>query len=225
MHEKTKNLKELPYPYNLIEYIKDNVVTTGEPFDFTATSIRICMAKILSEKQMRVIELRFRDGLTLKEIGEIFDGVSRERIRQIEEQALAKLLNADRLKEYSAVPYRCYSAERIARIEAEKRLDWVLTHNTLLTTEKETPAVVSHSLDVFAGSDVIDLPIEEMELSVRSFNTLKRNDINTLYDIVSRIKTKEDLMNFRNLGVKSYNEIIQKVHSYNLTFDWEVDVA
>lgn len=225
MHEKTKNLKELPYPYNLIEYIKDNVVVTGEPFDFTATSIRICMAEILSEKQMRVIELRFCDGLTLKEIGEKFDGVSRERIRQIEEKALKKILDVDKLREYSAVPYRCYTAERHARVEAEKRLDWVLTHNVPYVTSANAPDVVSHSLDVFKERDVIDLPIEEMDFSVRSFNTLKRNGINTLYDIVSKIKTQEDLMNFRNLGVKSCNEIIQKVHSYNLTFDWEVNVA
>ena len=59
------------------------------------------------------------------------------------------------------------------------------------------------------------MTIEELELSVRSFNCLKRAGINTVNDLIS--KSAEDMMKVRNLGKKSFDEVKEKLQS--LGFD------
>ncbi len=61
---------------------------------------------------------------------------------------------------------------------------------------------------------VLEMTIEELDLSVRSFNCLKRAGIDTVGDLTSR--TEEDMIKVRNLGKKSLEEVIQKLHSLGL---------
>ena len=56
---------------------------------------------------------------------------------------------------------------------------------------------------------VLELTIEELDLSVRSFNCLKRAGINTVEDLIS--KTQDEMMKVRNLGRKSLEEVINKL--------------
>ncbi len=57
----------------------------------------------------------------------------------------------------------------------------------------------------------LEMTIEELDLSVRSFNCLKRAGINTVEDLISR--TEDEMMKVRNLGRKSLEEVIQKLES------------
>ena len=61
--------------------------------------------------------------------------------------------------------------------------------------------------------------IEELDLSVRSFNRLKRAGINTVQDLIN--KSEEDMMKVRNLGRKSLEEVVSKLNSlgFKLTDD------
>ena len=68
---------------------------------------------------------------------------------------------------------------------------------------------------------VLEMTIEELDLSVRSFNCLKRAGIDTVEDLTS--KTEEDMIKVRNLGKKSLEEVIQKLHSLGLTLRKEED--
>jgi len=61
---------------------------------------------------------------------------------------------------------------------------------------------------------VLEMTIEELEMSVRSFNCLKRAGIDTVEDLTNR--TEEDMIKVRNLGKKSLEEVIQKLHSLGL---------
>ncbi len=61
---------------------------------------------------------------------------------------------------------------------------------------------------------VLEMVIEELDMSVRSFNCLKRAGINTVEDLTMR--TEEDMIKVRNLGKKSLEEVIQKLHSLGL---------
>ena len=61
---------------------------------------------------------------------------------------------------------------------------------------------------------VLEMSIEELDLSVRSFNCLKRAGINTVADLVNT--TEEDMMKVRNLGRKSLEEVIKKMADLNL---------
>ena len=66
---------------------------------------------------------------------------------------------------------------------------------------------------------VLEMTIEELDLSVRSFNCLKRAQINTVEDLTNR--TEEDMMKVRNLGRKSLDEVVAKLNS--LGFDLRRD--
>ncbi len=68
---------------------------------------------------------------------------------------------------------------------------------------------------------VLEMTIEELDLSVRSFNCLKRAGIDTVEDLISR--TEDDMIKVRNLGKKSLEEVIQKLHSLGLDLKKEED--
>ena len=84
-------------------------------------------------------------------------------------------------------------------------------HFALFTDLSDTldgrPIVVEKSAD--PQSTVLDMTIEELDLSVRSFNCLKRANINTVEDLIS--KTEDEMMKVRNLGRKSLEEVINKL--------------
>ncbi|MBQ5317258.1 MAG: DNA-directed RNA polymerase subunit alpha [Oscillospiraceae bacterium] len=68
---------------------------------------------------------------------------------------------------------------------------------------------------------VLEMTIEELDLSVRSFNCLKRAGINTVEDLIS--KSEEEMMKVRNLGKKSFDEVKEKLQSlgFNLSSEEE----
>lgn len=83
------------------------------------------------------------------------------------------------------------------------------TKNTQVMIEKEESQKVK----------VLETSIEELELSVRSFNCLKRAGIATVEDLIS--KSQADMMKVRNLGKKSLDEVTAKLHSLGLDFAQE----
>ena len=85
------------------------------------------------------------------------------------------------------------------------------TKNTQVMIEKEE----------FKKEKVLEMAIEELELSVRSFNCLKRANISTVEDLTN--KTEADMMKVRNLGKKSLDEVTNKLHSLGLDFAKEED--
>ena len=85
------------------------------------------------------------------------------------------------------------------------------TKNTQVMIEKEESK----------KEKVLETSIEELELSVRSFNCLKRAGIATVEDLTN--KSESDMMKVRNLGKKSLDEVIAKLHSLGLDFAEEDD--
>jgi DNA-directed RNA polymerase subunit alpha len=83
------------------------------------------------------------------------------------------------------------------------------TRNTQVMIEKEESK----------KEKVLETSIEELELSVRSFNCLKRAGIATVEDLTN--KSESDMMKVRNLGKKSLDEVTAKLHSLGLNFSEE----
>ena len=83
------------------------------------------------------------------------------------------------------------------------------TKNTQVMVEKEESK----------KEKVLEMSIEELELSVRSFNCLKRAGIATVEDLIN--KSESDMMKVRNLGKKSFDEVTAKLHSLGLDFAQE----
>ncbi len=68
---------------------------------------------------------------------------------------------------------------------------------------------------------LLELPIEEMDLSVRSYNCLKRAGINNVEDLTK--KSRGDMLKVKNLGIKSIDEVIAKLESYGLSLRKDED--
>ncbi len=76
--------------------------------------------------------------------------------------------------------------------------------NTEILVEKGEPA----------RDKILEMTIEELDLSVRSYNCLKRAGINTVEDLIN--KTEDEMMKVRNLGRKSLEEVVQKLEALGL---------
>ena len=76
---------------------------------------------------------------------------------------------------------------------------------------RETETMIVKNDD--SKGKLLEMTIEELDLSVRSFNCLKRAGINTVEDLINR--SEEDMMRVRNLGRKSLEEVVAKLDSLN----------
>ena len=94
-------------------------------------------------------------------------------------------------------------------------------HFVLFTDLSETigssPTIVEK--DTKGQDKVLEMTIEELDLSVRSFNCLKRANINTVQDLIA--KTEDEMMKVRNLGRKSLEEVINKLALMGLSLKSE----
>ena len=83
--------------------------------------------------------------------------------------------------------------------------------NSPMPLKEKTSENGSQEID---GSN-LDMSIEDLDLSVRSFNCLKRANVNTVRDLVN--KTEDEMIKVRNLGRKSLEEVILKLNSLGLS--------
>ncbi len=81
-------------------------------------------------------------------------------------------------------------------------------------TEKISDVEIMVEKEEEERDKILDMSIEELDLSVRSYNCLKRAGINTVGELIQ--KTEEDMMKVRNLGKKSLEEVDEKLHSLGL---------
>ena len=112
-------------------------------------------------------------------------------------------------------------------LNAKEAVSWaakILTEHLKLFTDLSIEASNSEIMIEKSGDGkdkILEMSIEELDLSVRSFNCLKRANINTVEDLTE--KTEEDMMKVRNLGRKSLEEVVAKLQSlgFNLASDDE----
>ena len=90
-------------------------------------------------------------------------------------------------------------------------------HFTLFTDLSETMGNKSTVVEKAENqtSKIMEMTIDDMDLSVRSYNCLKRANINTVEDLIS--KTEDEMMKVRNLGRKSLEEVINKLSMMGLS--------
>ena len=86
-------------------------------------------------------------------------------------------------------------------------------------SDKSSSAELMVEKDDKGKEKILEMTIEDLDLSVRSFNCLKRAGINTVEDLIN--KSEEDMMKVRNLGRKSLEEVIQKLNSLGFSLQKE----
>ncbi|MDD3231811.1 MAG: DNA-directed RNA polymerase subunit alpha [Clostridia bacterium] len=111
------------------------------------------------------------------------------------------------------------TAKDIVSLAGKIVIEHISMFGELSSNFDEVNVLVSKEDDV--QSKILEMPIEEMDFSVRSYNCLKRANINTIEDLVS--KTRTDMLKVRNLGLKSIEEVVQKLDTYGLGLRQEED--
>ena len=105
------------------------------------------------------------------------------------------------------------SARDAVSLGAKILCDHFALFTDLSDTLGDKSTVVEKAQD--SKDKMLELTIEELDLSVRSFNCLKRANINTVEDLIS--KTEDEMMKVRNLGRKSLEEVINKLAMMGLS--------
>ena len=105
------------------------------------------------------------------------------------------------------------SARDAVSLGAKILCDHFVLFTDLSDTLGDKSTVVEKATD--SKDKMLELTIEELDLSVRSFNCLKRANINTVEDLIS--KTEDEMMKVRNLGRKSLEEVINKLAMMGLS--------
>jgi DNA-directed RNA polymerase subunit alpha len=96
-------------------------------------------------------------------------------------------------------------------------------HMTIFVNFEETPESVEEPVERAAGqmNEVLNRSVEELELSVRSYNCLKNANIQTIGDLVQ--KTEAEMLRTKNFGRKSLNEIKEILGGLSLSFGMKID--
>ncbi|MBR2442257.1 MAG: DNA-directed RNA polymerase subunit alpha [Clostridia bacterium] len=112
-----------------------------------------------------------------------------------------------------------FSGKEIISLAAKIMQDHISLFVNLSETIKGMDILVKTEDD--KQQQILRMAIEEMDLSVRSYNCLKRANIHTVEDLTK--KTEDDMLKVRNLGRKSLEEVIQKLDSYGLALKQQED--
>lgn len=205
------------YPQNLVDAVNGfDEAKEPEPMDVACalgelgTVACAMLAAHLTEREQKVIEYRYAQGLSLVDTGKKFN-VTRERIRQVEAKAIRKLRRREARQILCKGVYSWMNdqidvfAEQKARAmleqyKAEFIDQWAKDHQepSPLTEEER-------------NMRTYETPVEYADLSVRAYNCLKRAGLNTVGDVVNEArKGFYWWQKCRNLGKKSYEEICRK---------------
>ena len=106
-----------------------------------------------------------------------------------------------------------FSAKEIVSLAAKIMQDHIGLFVDLSETIKDMDILVKNEDD--RQQKILAMAIEDMDLSVRSYNCLKRANIHTVEDLTK--KTEDEMLKVRNLGRKSLDEVILKLQSYGLS--------
>lgn len=111
------------------------------------------------------------------------------------------------------------SAREVISLSGKLIQDHISLFVDLVESMSQMEILVSREDD--SASKVLEMTIEDMDLSVRSFNCLKRANISTVEDLIK--KTESDLSKVKNLGKRSLEEVIEKLQSYGLSLRQDED--
>lgn len=206
----------IEWPYNLIQQVQ---VETDDPLEHICSEAELLLAMCMSnmtEREKDIVMRRYYHQKTLKEVGEEI-GVKQERVRQIEAKGVRKMRNPHceyimlhGIKEYinKRVNEKADAMVKTMKEELENEYR-VKMANAVIADNQSRRDIVAKLLST---------SVEEMDLTVRSYNCLKRAGVNSVGELIKMFPTYERLYTIRNLGRKSLEEVVEKVQGYG--FAW-----
>jgi predicted DNA-binding protein YlxM (UPF0122 family) len=211
-------LNDAPYPYNLITDIFRAPVVELMDEDHEA-GLEKALGR-LDSRERRCIHMMYKDGLSLEEMAGLLN-LSRERVRQITKKSLHKLrhpyyqqfikLGVIGVAEKLELDHRKKTLDQRTRALEEREQTLKKAFEAINLVAKPYGYEPPDDSGEDSPQDHLDkMPIEELDLTVRSYNCLKRINVDTFKDL-RELASKGNMLRIRNLGVQSLNEILDKL--------------
>ena len=206
--------------------------------------------ELLTDRERKVLTMRFglngEQPKTLKEISHCFN-LSGERMREIEAKALRKMRYQKKIK--NIIFDKVYNAseefvqsyfqmhdvfvnenepnlteEEIGKLmticEREKQIEREREGQRKKQEIKNQESKFKNTIKELTKNG--DVPIDDLMLSKRAYNCMRRAGIRTVSELLEKIQTEEDFKKFRFLGKKTKKEIIDEIHDAGFNFRFEV---
>ena len=192
-------MKKKEYPENLLSQVFVNGLPTDLPDD-VALVLEYIIQKTLTEREGRVLDMRYKRYMTMAAIGEEY-GLRAERIRQIEAKAVRKLRHPSRSR------YILMGMEGYINYLRDTAVDERLREykKEIVTLEKKIAELTDTEYEE-EKNELENAPLAELDLSVRTFNILYRAGYSTVKELLDA--DAEKIVSLPNLGLKNFSDLI-----------------
>ena len=192
-------MKKKEYPKNLLSQVFVNGLPTELPDD-VALVLEYIIQKTLTEREGRVLDMRYKRYMTMAAIGEEY-GLRAERIRQIEAKAVRKLRHPSRSR------YILMGMEGYINYLRDTAVDERLREykKEIVTLEKKIAELTDTEYEE-EKNELENAPLAELDLSVRTFNILYRAGYSTVKELLDA--DAEKIVSLPNLGLKNFSDLI-----------------
>lgn len=205
-----------PYPKNLIAAIMDTDPERLADENYSIDRFAGISAALssLSEQEETMIILRYKYGATLTQIGNYY-GVTKERARQLILEGIHKLRHFKRFQliDKGLHQYIDDEAKKLAEMKVYPMLHSEYTRGYRDGIEDATKA--EGDKKYLIDEKILQTPISDVDMSVRSYNILKMASINKLGDILA-FNTVEAICSMKNMGKKSAAEIAKILRDHGI---------
>lgn len=218
-----KTNRDMDYPRNLLDAIAS--VGKDEPCEWEHEvppdingTVEYVIETLPIERERDILHAYYRDGDSYRTIAAVY-GVTQERIRQVVAKAVKKLSAQSRIQWLiDGVQGRVQAAADRARTRqttAELRsaicsIEKIAEYLSEMTGKPElADTIVEYARDLR-----MDAPIEELGLTVRSYNALRRRGVDTVERLTEM--SIADITKMRNIGARSAKEIVDRAHAFGL---------
>ena len=196
------NSEYLEYPENILKVLGITPDNYENYYDEIVPTFDERVKQFLNEKELFVINKRFKEKQTLEQIGNIL-GVTRERIRQIENKAIGKLSSKRYIREIIKDSVKNELIEKEKNDKLYNEIKEKMTYEIALQ-------IVGEQMSYEKALEIVNkkcegISIANIGFSCRTVNCLQRANIFTLDELLTH--SEEDLLKIRNFGRKCIEEV------------------
>lgn len=227
MKEFNKNNDHLEYPETLLVQLDITPESYGNYYNEIIPNFETNLEKAiensnLTDREVYCLKAYYKEVRNLESVSKSLN-ITRERVNQIIRKAIMKLKHSskelliqgkDKFELISLNEKEEIIKEFKEKISYDLIIEWISNHEIT-----EELLDICHSIiNTYHNrpKEQEEITIEDLDLSVRSYNCLKRRNIHTLKDLTSM--TRDDMMKVRNLGRKSLKEVESKLKEIGLSF-------
>ncbi len=208
-------INKAEWPENLVKaiFVEDSFEECRVALDWRGT-LEYLLISTLTDREEQVLRCRYQEGLTYHQIGEVV-GVGSERIRLILNKTIRKFRHPSRVKYLRRGMIDCYKTD----CDSCRELNYNRGYREGFRNGQINGNAAVSSNPYQDQEDLSSLPMETapidyLDLNVRTYNGLKRANINTIGVLIS--KSRSELFQLRNIGKRSLDDLEKRLQVHQL---------